>query len=371
MKTITIIYNTSYYIYKFRLNLIKELQKQGYQIVTIAPYDDYSAKLKGFGIKHHNINMSQYGMNPLKELITMYEIYSALKKYNPEYSLHYTIKPNIFGNIVASLAGVKVINNIAGAGKAFSNDGVFQKFIKLLFKYSLSKSEKVFFQNFDDMNLFLDNGIIKKSICERIPGSGVDLEKYNFIPLQNSKTINFLFIGRLLKQKGIKYYLEAAEKVLKNGYDLKFFVVGEYEENNTDYIDKKVLDKYLQREQIHYYGSVSPDEIPNIISNAHCVVLPSYYREGVPRSLLEAAAMGKPIITTDNVGCREVVDEGKNGFKCEIKNADCLAEKMVKFIELPFEKKLEMSDYGRKKIEKEFDEKIVIQAYLDTINQNI
>lgn len=368
MKNITLVYNTTVYVYKFRINLIKEIEKIGYKVIVISPEDEYVSKLKKLGIAHHHIDMSQYGMNPIKEFKTMYELYKIFKMYKPTYSLHYTIKPNIFGSLVASFMSIKVINNIAGAGKAFSNDGLFQKFIQFLYKVGLRKSQRVFFQNFDDMNLFLENDVVKKEIAYRIPGSGVDLSKYDFIPLKQNDETNFLFIGRLLKEKGVEDFLEAAAMVSKNNLKAKFYIVGEHEQNNNDYIQKNLLNEYLKNENIHYYGAVSPDEIPKIIGDATCIVLPSYYREGVPRSLLESSSMGKPIITTENVGCREVVDEGKNGYKCEVKNSQCLAEKMIQFMNLPFYEKTKMSEYSRKKMENEFDEKIVLEAYLRELN---
>lgn len=370
IKNITLLYNTSVSVYKFRINLIREIEKLGYKVIVLSPKDEYVKKLKELGIEHHHINISQYGMNPIKELKTMYEIYKAFKKYKPEYSLHYTIKPNIFGSIVAGLLNIKVINNIAGAGKAFSNDGLFQKFIQSLYKFGLKKSQRVFFQNFDDMNLFLDNNIVNKDVSYRIPGSGVDLIKYKFIPLKSSAFTEFLFIGRLLKEKGIEYFLEAAKELLTSGFKARFYIAGECEKDNNDYIEYKFLDDYLKTEGIYYHGTVSPDEMPKIIENSTCVVLPSYYREGVPRSLLESASMGKPIITTENVGCKEVVDEKKNGYKCEVKNSKCLADKMKQFINLPFEEKVIMSEYSRNKMENEFAEKIVLDAYIKELNHD-
>lgn len=365
MKNITLIYNTTVYVYKFRINLIKEIQKLGYEVIVLSPTDEYVSKLKDLGIKHEHLNMSQYGLNPVKEIFTTYEIYKLLKKYNPEYSLHYTIKPNIFGSIAAYFANVKVINNIAGAGKAFSNENsLFAKLISFLYKIGLRNSKKVFFQNYDDMNLFLDRNILKKEISERIPGSGVDLNKYktNSISTEN----NFLFVGRLLKEKGIEYYLEAAQKTISLFPNSKFFIVGEHE-NRNEFIEKVKLDKFLENKNIIYYGVVSPDEMPNIIDNSSCVVLPSYYREGVPRSLLEAASMSKVIITTENVGCKEVVEEEYNGYKCEIKNSECLHQSMIKYINLSIDEKINMSRNSRLKMEKEFDELIVLNKYINTI----
>lgn len=367
MKTITIIYNTTYYVYKFRMNLINELQKLGYNVVVISPYDEYVDKLKAANIIHEHIEMSQYGMNPMKEFYITYKLYKILKRHKPVYSLNYTIKPNIFGSIAAQFAKVPVINNIAGAGKAFSDEtSLFAKVIGILFKFALSKSKRVFFQNNDDMKLFLIKKIVDEKKAYRIPGSGVDLNKYHYINTNFEQT-TFLFIGRLLIEKGIEDYLVAAQKVLKFFPDAKFEIVGEHE-LSKDFIDKAKLDEYiLQHDNFYYHGAVSPDEMPLIIGNASCVVLPSFYREGVPRSLLEAAAMGKPIITTNNVGCKEVVDHAKNGYKCEIRDTECFVEAMMTFIKLEIKDKKAMSIYGRKKIEMEFDEKIVLNTYLKEI----
>jgi len=365
MKKITLLYNTTVYVYKFRINLIQQIQKLGYEVIVVSPEDDYVEKLRELGIQHHHIDMSQYGLNPFKELFTTYKIYKVLKEYQPQYSLHYTIKPNIFGGIAAYFANVDVISNIAGAGKAFSNeDSLFAKIISVLYKIGLKKSKKVLFQNYDDMNLFLAKKILSKEKAERIPGSGVDLKNYK---TKNTKAgSEFLFVGRLLKEKGIEYYLEAAVLTLEKFPNAIFKLVGEHE-NRPEYINKELLDKYLEHKNIIYYGSVSPDRMPSILDEASCIVLPSYYREGVPRSLLEAASMSKPIITTNNVGCKEVVDEGVNGYKCEIKDAHCLHLSMCKFLSLSDEEKINMGKNGRKKMEQEFDEKIVINKYINLI----
>lgn len=365
-KTITILYNKTLTVYKFRVNLMKEIKALGYEVVVISPYDEYVEKLQELDIKHHPIVMSQYGLNPLNTIVTTYEIFKIFKQYNPKFSLHYTIKPNIFGNIAANFIGIKVINNIAGAGKAFSDENsLFSKFIGQLYKLGLKSSYRVFFQNNDDMKLFIDKGLVKSSIAERIPGSGVDLEKYKASePIKVSNS--FLFVGRLLIEKGITYYLEAALEVIKSNPEVRFGIVGELEDSK-DYIDKSELEKFLISDQITYHGVVSPDMMPKIIDTYSCVVLPSYYREGVPRSLLEAASFSKAIITTDSVGCREVVDDGINGYLCPIKDSLCLSLAMQKYIALDEKEKVQFGQNGRLKMEKEFDEKYVIDAYLSYI----
>jgi len=352
------------------MNLIQKLQAEGYHIIVIAPYDSYTETLRSHGIEYYEIKMSQYGMNPFKDIITIYQIWKAFRKFQPLVSLHYTIKPNLFGNIAAYFSDTPVINNIAGAGKAFSSKSkFFTFFIERLFRLGLKSSKKVFFQNNDDMNHFMSKNLLPAEKAERIPGSGVDLDRF-VVSNSNKKNQNiiFLFVGRLLKQKGIGEYLEAATEI-KTVYDnVQFLIVGEHEKLD-DYIDKRDLDSYCDNTIIKYLGSVSPDRMPVILKDSDCVVLPSYYREGVPRSLLEAAAMGKPIITTHNVGCKEVVDEGINGFKCNTKDSVCIAKSMKNIIEMSQEERIQMGRKGRVKMEKEFDEKFVLDSYIKAIKE--
>ena len=369
-KTVTIVYNTAIYVYKFRMNLIKKLQDKGYHIVVMAPYDSYVEKLKSHGIEHYDIQMSQYGMNPIKEIVTLYQYWKAFKNIRPVLSLHYTIKPNIYANIAALFSNTPVINNIAGAGKAFADNNKPLTFlIENLFKFALSASNKVFFQNNDDMNLFLKHKLVSKEKSERIPGSGVDLNKFTVPKTEkNNNEIVFLFIGRLLIQKGIRDYLEAASNIKNEYKNIKFLIVGEHEDYE-DYIETNILNNYCDGTTIAYLGRISPDKMPEILNGSDCVVLPSYYREGVPRSLLEAAATGKPIITTNSVGCKEVVDEGYNGFKCNPKDIQCITNAMKKLIEMPKEKRIAMGNNGRLKMEKEFDENYVLDRYMKAISK--
>lgn len=368
VEIVTIVYNTAYYVYKFRINLIRDLVAQGFRVVVISPTDEYVDVLRNLGIEHHEISMSQYGMNPIREVSTTLEIYKALKAYRPVCSLHYTIKPNIFGGIAAALAKTPVINNVAGAGRAFSKDqSLFARFISSLYRIGLSKSHRVFFQNFDDMQLFLENNLVRPEVAERIPGSGVDLAKYSMTetsPAYQAGTFHFLFVGRLLKEKGIYEYFTAAQHILRVLPDSKilFEIVGEIDDSGACISDVD-LQKYLADDRILYHGAVTPDRMPAILDGADCVVLPSYYREGVPRSLLEASAMFKPLITTDNVGCREVVDEGVNGYKVPVRDPEALAEAMLRMLSISTEERLEMGRAGRRKVEAEFDEMFVLQAY--------
>jgi glycosyltransferase involved in cell wall biosynthesis len=366
VKVITVVYNTAFYVYKFRMRLISELQSQGYRVVVVSPVDDYVPILEENGIEHCAIAMSQYGMNPLREVLTIFELYKVFRKYKPVASLHYTIKPNIFGSIAASFLKIPVICNIAGAGRAFSNDtSLFSKAVSLLYRIGLRNVSKVFFQNNDDYSLFVGRGLVDKTVAERIPGSGVDLRKY--IASANEPedgVFRFLFLGRLLREKGIEEYLDAAKAVLKERHEMEihFLIVGELE-SLSSYVSKEKMDSSLHNPSIKYLGTVSPDAVPGILRSVDCMVLPSFYREGVPRSLLEAAATGKPIITTDNIGCRDVVEDGVNGYMVPVRDVESLAQAMQKMLGLSGIDRLRMGQAGRKKMELEFDEAIVLKKY--------
>ncbi len=367
---VTIVYNTCVYVEKFRLRLIEAIQLGGYDVVVIAPTDEATPRLVDRGIIHYPISMLQYGMNPLDDLRSMRQIVKILRALKPVVSLHYTIKPNVFGTLAAHYVGVPVINNIAGAGRAFSDGSFLLRWTVIgLYRLALAKSLRVFFQNSDDMARFRDLGLVRESQCIRIPGSGVDLERYALTPL-NDEPVRFLFIGRLLLAKGILEFLNAANALLATELSnvLRFDVVGEHELHRT-YIAKSDLDRLTANERVNYLGAVPPECVQRMIKTSSCVVLPSFYGEGVPRVLLEACASGRPIITTDNVGCREVVEDGVNGFKVPVRDTSELIDAMRRFVQLPIEMRTALGIAARKTAENRFDEQLVIDAYLDALRE--
>jgi glycosyltransferase involved in cell wall biosynthesis len=362
---ISIVYNTALYVYKFRMNLIKALQDQGHEVIVIAPRDEYVDQLEVAGIQFIDLPIAQYGMNPLTEIKGMVRLWKIFSKVKPDISLHYTIKPNIFGNLAARLAKVRVINNIAGGGRVFSSSGQVLKFIvKSLLRISLSKSSHVFFQNRDDFSDFDRMGLIDIQRASRIPGSGVDLT--NFTVYDMGHTPVFLFVGRLLKEKGIEEFVDAATRLKEKGLVFEALIVGEHEERD-DNISTTKLNSAIDQNIIEYVGAVSPDRIPELLERSTCVVLPSTYGEGVPRSLLEASASGRPIITTNSRGCRDALEDGVTGIMIENRSSLELSEAMAKFIEMPREKWIEMGQAGRAKMETEFAEQIVLDSYLRKI----
>lgn len=367
MKTIAISANTSWYLYNFRANTIRSLIKSGYHVLAIAPKDEYSKKLELLGCKFINIYIDQSGKNPIKDLNTIIKFYSIFRSESVKCVLNFTPKNNIYSTLAASMANVKAINNIAGLGILFIEESISSKIAKILYKLSQKKAYKIFFQNEEDRNIFLSNKIVDLSITDRLPGSGVDLQRFTFSPAKDDGVVRFLLIARMLYDKGIAQYVEAAKQLkTKYGENIEFRLLGFLGVNNPSAVTKEEMQTWVDEGIVNYLGT--SDNVESEIAQIDCMVLPSYYREGVPKSLLESGAMGKPIVTTDNVGCRETVDDGVNGFLCIPRSTESLIEKLELVIQMTHSQRIEMGLASRKKIEREFNEEIVINKYLNAIN---
>lgn len=376
-KTIAIFINTSWNIFNFRLHLLQRLQSEGYRIVAIAPKDSYSKKIKKAGFEYHHIDINNMGTNPLEDLRLTRAIYRLYRQIQPDLALHYTIKPNIYGNVAAKLAGVPVISNITGLGTVFLNDAFAFRLAQRLYRIGLRIPKKVFFQNPYDLDYFVSNKkLVAADKSELLPGSGIDPQ--SFTPLKRNckrgRPFVFLLIARMLKDKGIVEFVEAACSILKrkeNGLDdlhsdVEFWLVGSLYPGNPTAINAEEIDAWTEKGSIIYLGHT--DDVKRVIARSDCVVLPSY-REGLARVLLEAASMGKPIIATDVPGCKDIVDNGVNGFLCEPRNAQCLAVQMEKMLSLSEGEREEMGRAGRKKVIEEYSESFVIDKYLDAIGE--
>ena len=358
--------NTSWNIYNFRLNLARALKENGYKVVLVAPYDKYSDVLsKEF--EYHDVYMNNKGTHLVEDLKTLVGFYRLYKKIKPDVVLNYTIKPNIYGNIACSFLGIKTINNISGLGTVFIKESLVTRVVKWLYKYSLKSSSKVFFQNSDDRELFIENNLVKARLCGLLPGSGIDTDKFKPIIHKNKdNTFRFLLIARMLWDKGIGEYIKAAN-ILKDKYqNVEFQLLGSLDASNNTAISKEQMQEWVDANTVNYLGVT--DNVMEYIEKSDCVVLPSY-REGTPRTLLESASMAKPIITTDVVGCKEVVDDGVNGYLCEVRNAQDLADKMEMMLSLSDDNRKSMGEAGRVKMINEFDESIVISKYLVNIDE--
>ncbi len=357
--------NISWSIYNFRGGLLKELQKDANEIFTVALEDQYSKKLKDLGFVHTNIKINNNSKNPIRDLYLIHQYYKIYKSINPDVICHNAIKPNIYGTIAAGLLGIPTVNNISGLGTLFIKESFSTTIAKRLYKFSQKRASKVFFQNMDDLKLFVNYKLISPSKCKVIPGSGVDTNKFlPKISKEKKEAFNFLFVGRLLYDKGILEYINAI-KILKVKYPLvSFDVLGPFFGNNATSVDQKTLNSWVAEGMINYLGET--DNVQDFMGKADCIVLPSY-REGLSKVLIEASSLGVPIVTTNVPGCRDVVVDNETGFLCKVKNATDLALKMEKMLNLKNEVLKEMSAKARDRAVNVFDEKIIINHYKEAI----
>jgi len=369
-KTIAIVINTSWNIYNFRVGLLKALQNEGYNVVAIAPYDFHTQKLIEYGFAYHDIKINNKGTNPIEELKLIREFYKTYKEVNPDILLQYTIKPNLYGTMAASLLDIPVISNISGLGTVFLNKKLSSTIARFLYKMALHlhAPKKVFFQNPHDRELFINSKLVKKKKTDLLPGSGIDTEKFKpgGSTGRNAKNLHFLLIARLIKDKGILEYVEAA-RVLKAKYpEAVFNILGTYYLGNPTAVTQDEIEIWEKEGIIKYLGAT--DDVSSVIVEHDCVVLPSY-REGLSRVLLEGASMAKPIVTTNVPGCKDAVDDDITGYLCEVKDADDLARQMEKILLLSEDERKAMGQKGREKVISEFDEQIVIKKYIKSISK--
>ena len=368
MHKILFIANTSWYIYNFRRSLIKALINNGYQVACAAPVDSYTEKLISLGAEYINIEYNNSSKNPVKDLLFLYRLIKLMRQLKPSAVLSFTIKANIYGGIAARLQKTPIVANVSGLGSPFVEDSILSKLALLLYKVGLNRADKIFFQNSDDYELFAKSNIITNQESGVLPGSGVDLERFASSKIRNNnETIIFLLAARLLKEKGIVEGVEAMRELKKQNKNVKLQLLGQLWHKNPTSVKQHELNGWIKEGLVTYLGFVN--DVRPYIENANVVLLPSFYREGVPRILLEAASMSKPIITSDVPGCRETVDNGRTGFLCKARDAHDLMEKMDMMIELTGEERDIMGKRGREKMKKEFDEKIVINKYLESINK--
>ena len=350
-------------LFNFRGDLIREFIKKGYDVVATGPDQEYIDDVKKMGVSFVEIPFVKDNVGIKGDLDYCKKLIKAFKEEKPDKVFSYTIKPVIYSSIAARKCGIKdVYSMITGLGRVYANNSFKGKILQfitgVLYKYALKGCKKVIFQNWDDMNLFLKRHYVKKEQCEKIDGSGVNMERFEYGELPETKT--FLMMSRIIKEKGILEFCEAA-KIVKEKYpESKFVLLGGYD-NSIGAISQSQLKEYIDNEIVEIPGEVK-DVVP-VLKNIYCFVLPTYYREGIPRTILEAMACGKPVLTTDWVGTREAVEDGVNGYLVPIKNAEALAEKMLALIDNPDIAK----EMGKKSYEMcldKFDVKIINEKML-------
>ncbi|SIS82726.1 glycosyltransferase family 4 protein [Salimicrobium salexigens] len=357
---ILILANFGMGLYNFRKELLEELISQNHEVYTSFPRDEYSIKLEEIGCKFIDTPISRRGTNPIKDFKLFMDYKKIIRNIQPDVVLTYTIKPNIYGGIACRLENVPYIANITGLGTAVENGGILRKITLFLYKISLNKADCVFFQNEENKNFLTKRNIIKGN-HKVIPGSGVNLNHYTTLSYPKDTTVNFLYISRVMKEKGIDQFLDAATYIKEKYPNTKFHIVGFCE---NGYEDK--LKAMQERGVVEFHGKQK--DVRKFHKMSHCTIHPTYYPEGMSNVLLESAACGRPIITTDRSGCREVVDDGKNGFLIKQKNSEDLIKKIEEFLKLEYETKKLLGLNGRVKIEREFDRGIIIGEYLDVLS---
>lgn len=365
-RPVVISYNTSWYVYNFRIPLIRAILANGYRVVVLAPRDDYTDRVVATGAEFCHINLEAKGRNPLKELATIRYYLDAYRNLNPAIVLQYTIKPNIYGSIAARKLGIPVINNITGLGTLF-NSFLSRNLAYFLYRWAFRSVELVFFQNADDRDLFKAKQLVRPGHYDLLPGSGVDINHFTPQPCSEG-LFTFLYVGRLLKAKGVQDFIDAA-RLLRSHRNVqkavRFLMLGKHDPADTHMVDAAVLAAAIAEGTIELAGTT--DDVRPFLTAADCVVLASYYREGTPRSLLEAAAMGRPLIAANSVGTREPVEEGINGFLCRPKDPTDLCRAMEAMLDLSVDARKQMGTESRRIAVERFDEQIVIDKYLAAI----
>ena len=364
-KTAVISINSTWNIVNFRRGLISALQQAGFRVVALAPPDEYSDRLAGLGVEFRPIEIDKQGISPRRDLMLLGRYYRALRSIRPDIYLGYTAKPNIYGSVAAHLLGIPVINNVAGLGTAFIKQGLLTRIVSSLYRLAFSRSATVFFQNDEDKAMFEREGTVSAQKTRLLPGSGINVSE--FVPTSSDGadgTLRFLMIARLLWDKGVREYVEAARQLRREQVSAQFQLLGFLDVPNRTAVGRGDVEAWVSEGVIHYLGH--SDDVRPFIAAADCIVLPSY-REGLPRVLLEGAAMGKPLIASNVPGCRHVVQHGQNGLLCEVRNSASLAEMMRQMIRMAREDRSVMGAAGRKLVEQQYDEKIPVQRYLEAI----
>lgn len=366
-KRIAIVANTTWNIYNFRLNVIRKFLDEGYEVIVFSPIDKYIEYQTNFAeVTHVAINhLDRDGTNPLQDISLIVELFKYYKHYRPDITIHYTIKPNIYGAIASKLSGIPSVGIITGLGYSFLHQGLIRQVTKRLYKLACMYHHQVIFENLEDRELFIQKGLVSPEKSISIKGCGVNTS--HFRPMSNGRYLQktiFSFIGRLLYDKGLVEFVEAANRVKAICPDAEFWIIGDIDDKNPAAIKKDDLIKWVKSDSVIYKGYAS--DVREYIRHSDCIVLPSY-REAIARSLTEAMSMEKPIITTDTAGCREAVEEGKNGFLIPVKDSTALRQAMIKFINCSPADRRAMGRYGRKKVLSEFDDQKIAQDIFDIV----
>lgn len=368
-KKILLVDNSSWNIYNFRLPLVKKLIQQGHEVVVISPIDEFIHYIHKFVFIRHlpSKHLHPRSKNPFRDLLLFISLFFVYRREKPDLIFHFTIKPNIFGSLAARLAKVRSVSVVTGLGYTFLHPKGLNRIIPRLYKFAFKGIEKLVTYNTDDQADFVNKRIVPTEKCLIIPGSGVNTNHFKPIPKpEDNRKFIFLFIGRLLYDKGLQEYVDAAIGLKQNYRNVECWLAGDLHDANPSGVPTEKLLHWIETQHIRYLGRVM--DVRNIVATADVVVLPSY-REGVPRVMLEALSMGKPVITTDTAGCRETVVHGLNGYLVPAKNVDALTLAMSAMMDAPEAVLEQMGIESRKRALNLFDKKIVTDVYMSLLDE--
>lgn len=352
---ILILANNDVGLYKFRKELIQELIRRGNRVIVSVPDGELISDIRKLGVKVILTDVDRRGINPLTDLKLLIRYFRMEVTLKPDLVITYTIKPNVYGGIVSRFLHIPYAENITGLGTTFQKENLVKKLVCFLYKISSKRAKVVFFENEENKQIFLDNHLIREEQACRLNGAGVNLEEYPYTEYPDEyEPVRFLFIGRVMKEKGVDELFEAAKRIKKEYPDVLFDIVGPMEDEYSSVIKK------LEEDGIITYYGYQKDVRP-FIARCHCFVLPSWH-EGMANTLLEAGAMGRPLITSRIHGCLEAIREEKSGFLCNEKEVENLYATLIKFLELPYKEKKIMGQLGRKYMEEVFDKRKVVDA---------
>lgn len=366
---VLIVYNTMLNVW-YRRFFLRDLLARGDRVVAVAPYDGWKEKVESLGIKCIDLPLSRWGANPLWEIATLWRLYRIMRSEAPDAAILYTIKPAVYGSLVGRfIPRLRVFSVVTGLGYMFVEAGwlgrIRQLIARTLYRVALTSNERVFFQNPDDMAIFLDRGVVGPERAILVPGSGVDTEFFKPAAAPPEKD-HFLLVSRMLKDKGIGLYVAAARRLKKKYPHAVFTLMGPLDDNPAA-IPHETLQAWNDEGVVQYLGPAA--DIRPQMARCSVYVLPSWYREGIPRTNLEALAMGKPVVTTDMPGCRETVVADKNGFLIQAGDEDALVDAMEAFL---CDQSLtqRMGAASRELAVKKFRVEAVNRAFLDALSRN-
>lgn len=357
--------NNAWGMWNFRGHVLAHFAARGVRVSVLAPYDaTWFPKLQELGCEVHHISINAKGTNPIKDMGLYLQYRRMFKKLRPDASITYTIKPNIYGSLAAQSLKIPYLPITTGLGYVFLKRGLVSAVAKGLYRLAFRRARRVWFLNSDDVSTFRRSGLVAADRVEQLPGEGVDLAHFALTDVPEGPGVTFLLVGRMLKDKGVREFVEAAGYVRQHHPEARFQLLGAVWRDNPAAISAEQLEAWQRTGAVEYLGATS--DVRPYVAAADCVVLPSY-REGVPCTLMEAAAMGRPLVATDVPGCREVVRDGVNGYLCRAKDARSLASAMTRMLELPAGERRAMGLRGRRLMEERFDVRLIVQRYDEAV----